>query len=552
MKELPKWILGAITLITAIVGFLALFTREYTIAFMVTATVGLVAILLLCGYLAFAKTPALIEGGKGVYRFPKLRKCAFTGILLVVIMTVCLYGSNVGRRFLGLVTSLPGDLQLVDVVLGERYAGVGAEHIRTDHVMDHLLGGYEKLSCAVAFPTCGMRPYIEVKIRNTGEETAFLKQARFTVHDAGTLRGGMVAPGYLPGRIDVSGQYTITLHAESDVEVINISQAISPNEVDRFQFHVTFDGDSMATMLFLVSVELIYNEDNHTLRTDEMLLLVPNSDPRPINELYFLDPLVAEYNMEVAERMLQSHPSALRYKAIDDLERFLAYAKTELEVRNLYEDARQRTDDLNLLINPGFEGVGVGPDNDQPNNGNWAPARRNGQEYSEIPVPVGWELWWNEVEGPEPPQCDLISEASQLNTGPWSIHRGYYSVRCAALCPKHHLVFYQIVDDIEPRTILYGKFRAAYEGDCDESRAEHCARFRAGIDLNGETDPLADSVIWGYRSSHVSSFSSAPGIRAITGEVSKATFFIEVYVDSGDCESTVYLDNASLIPVSLP
>ena len=146
----------------------------------------------------------------------------------------------------------------------------------------------------------------------------------------------------------------------------------------------------------------------------------------------------------------------------------------------------------------------------------------------------------------------IIRIAFRLDTGPWSIHRGYYSVRCAVPCPKQHLVFYQTVDGMEPRTILYGEFGAAYEGDCDESRAEYCARFRAGIDLDGETDPLADSVIWGYGFSHVSSFSSAPGVRAITSEASRATFFIEIYVDSGDCESTVYLDDASLIPVSLP
>jgi hypothetical protein len=534
MRELPKWILGAITLITAMVGFLALFKKEYLTVFMVTATVGLVAILFLCGYLAFAKTPALIEGGKGVYRFPKLRKWAFAGILLVVVLAVCLYGSNVGRRFLGVVTSPPGDLQLVDVVLGERYVGVGAEHVRTDHLMEYLVGGPEKLSCAVAFPTCGMRPYIEVKIRNTGEETAFLKQARVTVRDVSILRGGMAAPGYLPGYIDVSGQYTVTLRAESDVEAISISQAIPANEVDRFQFHITFDGDSMATALFLVSVELVYNEDNRTLRTDEMLILVPNSDPCPINYGYFLDPLVAGHNMEVTERMLQSHPSALRYKAINDLERYLAYAEVELEVRSLYESARQRTDELNLLANPGFEGVGVDPDNDQPISGNWTPATRNGQQYPEIAVPVGWNLWWNEAEGFERPQCDLISEAFRLDTGPWSIHRGYYSVRCAVPCPKQHLVFYQTVDGMEPGTILYGEFGAAYEGDCDESRAEYCARFRAGIDLDGETDPLADSVIWGYGFSHVSSFSSAPDVRAITSEASRATFFIEIYVDSGD------------------
>ena len=67
--------------------------------------------LVACVYLFFAKTPPLVEGGKGAYRFEKYRPWALVGIglIIIIIAAVSIYGPI--REFiaiaLGLTTTTP-------------------------------------------------------------------------------------------------------------------------------------------------------------------------------------------------------------------------------------------------------------------------------------------------------------------------------------------------------------------------------------------------------------------------------------------------------------
>jgi len=99
VRELPGWVLGAITLISAIVAFLILFKDNFHLVATVTITVCFLALLLLCIYLAFARTPPLIYGGRGLHRFERARHWALVAVALISVLGVATVVSSSGRNF---------------------------------------------------------------------------------------------------------------------------------------------------------------------------------------------------------------------------------------------------------------------------------------------------------------------------------------------------------------------------------------------------------------------------------------------------------------------
>jgi hypothetical protein len=106
INSLPNWVKGAIGLATAIIGFVILFRENYHIG---TVTVGLlllVSLLCLCVYLVLAKTPPLIEGGKGVYRYARYRLWAIAGIILALVVGGLALALRPSRSFI--ITAFAG------------------------------------------------------------------------------------------------------------------------------------------------------------------------------------------------------------------------------------------------------------------------------------------------------------------------------------------------------------------------------------------------------------------------------------------------------------
>ena len=85
MKKLPVWVQGVIGLIAAIVSFVILFRENYHLGLVITGLTILVSVLCLSAYIAFAKTPPLIIGGKGVYRCENYRIWALRSIAFIVV-----------------------------------------------------------------------------------------------------------------------------------------------------------------------------------------------------------------------------------------------------------------------------------------------------------------------------------------------------------------------------------------------------------------------------------------------------------------------------------
>lgn len=84
VRRAPAWVSGGISLATAIIGFVLLLQGNVNLG--ITVLGVLITALLLFGlaYVAFGKTPPLVEGGKGVYRFERYRPWALLGLGLVV------------------------------------------------------------------------------------------------------------------------------------------------------------------------------------------------------------------------------------------------------------------------------------------------------------------------------------------------------------------------------------------------------------------------------------------------------------------------------------
>jgi hypothetical protein len=117
-------------------------------------------------------------------------------------------------------------------------------------------------------------PKIEVKVRNSGDEVAFLKRAEFV-----TLgQWGLPQPGRLhPRMVPVSWTYDVKVPRQGST-TINISQEVKPNSVDRFEFRLAPDYDCcplLGLCLYLLRIKLIYNEDDKELVTPPILLHIP-------------------------------------------------------------------------------------------------------------------------------------------------------------------------------------------------------------------------------------------------------------------------------------
>ena len=99
IRRLPAFVQGAIGLLTLIIGFVVLFRDNVYLSVTVSSALILIATFLLCIYLVFAKTPPLVEGGRGVYRFEGYRILALVGIFFVLILVTVLLVTESSRSF---------------------------------------------------------------------------------------------------------------------------------------------------------------------------------------------------------------------------------------------------------------------------------------------------------------------------------------------------------------------------------------------------------------------------------------------------------------------
>ena len=87
IKRFPEWIMGFIVFVTPVVGFIKLWQGDTGLVTVVLLVMGIGGGLLSCLYLAFKRTPPLVEGSsKGVWRYPRARVWALAGLVLIPLL----------------------------------------------------------------------------------------------------------------------------------------------------------------------------------------------------------------------------------------------------------------------------------------------------------------------------------------------------------------------------------------------------------------------------------------------------------------------------------
>ncbi len=153
-------------------------------------------------------------------------------------------------------------------------------------------------------------PLIDIKVRNIGNQAAFLKRAKFIFNHIWLLKSwvfiepqlGAVAEAItLPAasrgiskksrKVEPSYDYKFSLPpsiSENYIEEINISQCVGDRDVDRFTFSTYISNEYYqekivnqtkfyTSYLYDLQIEIIYDEDNKLVRTPHILMLVENT-----------------------------------------------------------------------------------------------------------------------------------------------------------------------------------------------------------------------------------------------------------------------------------
>jgi hypothetical protein len=118
-------------------------------------------------------------------------------------------------------------------------------------------------------------PQIDVKVRNVGSKVAFIKRAVFKVSKVWTFK--------LPQNNDAyaaTWNYDLMLPIKRTpyVQSLDISQKVDTNAVDRFTFTIGNNSNQGTELYaFLMTMEIIYDEDDKILRSHNLLFRTKSS-----------------------------------------------------------------------------------------------------------------------------------------------------------------------------------------------------------------------------------------------------------------------------------
>jgi LysM repeat protein len=209
----------------------------------------------------------------------------------------------------------------------------------------------------------------------------------------------------------------------------------------------------------------------------------------------------------------------------------------------------------NLLVNPGFEGIGKPMDNSMPNWNNWTRDTFNGAQYGEIFTPEGWVTWWQEGEFGRP-ECHVIAKEADFVNPVLRIYSGYYSSKCFTYNRKQNSGHFQVVRNIAPGTVVEASYYA-HAWSCNEflPGATSCGDpysfyFRVGIDPNGGTDPFSPNIVWSSPYYHYDKFGLVGPLQATVGGSGAVTFFTNYAAKWTNQHNDGYADHMVLKVVS--
>lgn len=98
--RIPNWIKSTIGFITLIISFIIFTKKNFYLSIVVIIGLLILVLFFLNLYIVFSKTEPLIEGGKGVYKFPKYRLTAFFFLCLIFVATAISFIYTPSRYFI--------------------------------------------------------------------------------------------------------------------------------------------------------------------------------------------------------------------------------------------------------------------------------------------------------------------------------------------------------------------------------------------------------------------------------------------------------------------
>ncbi|HCG7109428.1 TPA: hypothetical protein NJ338_004995 [Vibrio parahaemolyticus] len=121
---------------------------------------------------------------------------------------------------------------------------------------------------SVAYPESEvLMPEIDVKLRNTGDQVAFIKKIEFDVLGEATFEN-CNRPSYR--LVEASAEYDVDILGSRGKE---ISHSIKPADVDRFKVRVFRANGGPTLTVYKVALNVVYDEDNKVATSSEPIFL---------------------------------------------------------------------------------------------------------------------------------------------------------------------------------------------------------------------------------------------------------------------------------------
>lgn len=131
--------------------------------------------------------------------------------------------------------------------------------------------------------------YIDVKLRNTGDTVAFLKEIQFEIEEVIPLEDPRII---MYEQVPVSETYDFIMNSDP-LQTLAISQSIPANGVDRFRIKIlSSSGIHDMDVIYVFKLTFIYDEDNKSVVSARHIAVVPSY-------FNFLGAYVAGFDYEI-------------------------------------------------------------------------------------------------------------------------------------------------------------------------------------------------------------------------------------------------------------
>jgi hypothetical protein len=114
----------------------------------------------------------------------------------------------------------------------------------------------------------------DIKIRNPSSEVAFISEIIINIRDCIFFVDRYVRTYPVP----VTAEYDVLLPLRRGIVRVSLSQAVKPNDVDRFAINLAVDAEVTTGMtLMVIDFEIIYNANRSRISGRPLVYSVPNA-----------------------------------------------------------------------------------------------------------------------------------------------------------------------------------------------------------------------------------------------------------------------------------